>query len=209
MSNAVLAALLQGLALPYALVLAIPGPNILLVLRAGMAGSRWDAVSTALGLACGASAITALVALGAGLLPSIRWVECGGAVVFSALMIRAALRSFRGLALMPEDPRRLTVQRDRAGFALGFLVSASNPLTIAFFASAFLAHAVLRAPAELATSCIVVFVMAGLWFLSLAAFFSMDGVRKVYDAAGRPLQLAVGTALIVFAGLALLRVVEI
>lgn len=199
----VLTSLLLPLAVSYALVLAVPGPNLLVVLRAGLGPSTRGALPAAFGIACGATLASVLAASCTALLPSGRVIECLGATVFAVLMARAGLRMLTGEALRAVEPARLAPGRRAASFLLGLGAAASNPVTFSFFAGFFLAHA--RTPAALGLACLVVFAMAAAWFSAIGLLVSRPACRRLAAAGGGWVRYGIAAALLACAGLALWR----
>ncbi|MFE1601116.1 LysE family transporter [Methylobacterium sp. ID0610] len=201
-----LPSLLGSLATSYALVLAVPGPNLLVVLRASVVAPGRDTVLAALGVACGAAVATALAAGCASLLPSGPLGRLLGSVVFAVLLARAALRMLMGTAGAPVDPTRLAPSRGGATFALGLVAAASNPVTIPFFAGFFTAEAHGLMPNAAPLACLLVFAMAATWFGFVGFVLSRPPLRRLVAAGGRWMRLGIAGALLGMAVLALWRV---
>ncbi|WP_407527314.1 LysE family transporter [Methylobacterium oryzisoli] len=199
----VLTSLLLPLVASYALVLAVPGPNLLVVLHAGLGPSTRGALPAAFGIACGAALVSVLAASCAALLPSGRMVECLGSALFAALMARAGLRMLSGGARAAVDPARLAPGRPGATFFLGLGAAASNPVTFSFFAGFFLAHA--RTPEALGLAGLVVFAMAAAWFSAVGLLVSRPACRRLAAAGGGWVRYGIAAALLLCAGLALWR----
>ncbi|ACL59262.1 LysE family transporter [Methylobacterium nodulans] len=106
-----LPSLLGSLAISYALVLAVPGPNFLVVMRASLLASARDTDLTALGIACGAAPATALAAGCASLLSAGPLGRILGTAIFAVLMARAGLQMLSGAAGAAVDPRRAAARR--------------------------------------------------------------------------------------------------
>ncbi|MET7243660.1 LysE family transporter [Methylobacterium sp. EM32] len=198
-------ALLGPLFTAYAPVLASPGPNLLVVLRASVAAPGRGPVVAALGVACGAGLAAAFAGLGASLLPAGRLVAGIGTALFVLLMLRAAYRLASGRAGLPEDPTRLAPGRDAGTFALGLGAAVTNPVSLAFFAGFFLAHPD-RAAVPLAGAA--VFCMAATWFGLLALVLGRPSCRARLTRAGRLARLVLAALLVACAALAVRRAIQ-
>lgn len=190
------------LALPYLLVMATPGPNLLLVLRASLEPTARAASAAALGIACGASLAAALAILGAGLLSGLGGLEGLARLVFVALLARAGWRSLR----RAWSGRRETAPAEarRAGhFRLGLLGAVSNPLTVPFFAGFFLGRVPPGDGVAVAVACLSVFLLAGGWFLMLGRLLALPRWRGLYLRGGARMEAAIGIALLACAASAL------
>ncbi|AWN47418.1 hypothetical protein DK419_14745 [Methylobacterium terrae] len=195
-------ALLGPLVTAYAPVLAAPGPNLLVVLRAGVAAPGRGPLVAALGVACGAGLAAALAGLGASLLPAGRLVTGLGTALFALLMLRAAYRLASGRAGPAEDPSRMVPGRDAGTFALGLGAALTNPVSLAFFAGFFLAHPG-RGAVPLAGAA--VFGMAATWFGLVGLVLTRPACRARLAGTGRLARLALALALVACAALAVWR----
>lgn len=183
----------------YAPVLAAPGPNLLVVLRAGVAGTGRGPLVAALGVACGAGLAAAFAGLGASLLPAGRLVTGLGTALFALLMLRAAYRLASGRAGLPDDPARFAPGRDAGTFALGLGAAVTNPVSLAFFAGFFLAHPD-RAAVPVAGAA--VFCMAATWFGLVGLVLARPACRARLAGTGRPARLVLAVLLVACAALA-------
>ncbi|UFN49887.1 LysE family transporter [Roseomonas sp. OT10] len=189
------------LALPYLLVMATPGPNLLLILRASLEPSARAAVAAALCIACEASLAAAVAILGGTLLLGLQGVELAGRIVFAALLARAGWRSLRRAGqIRAESPGPA---RTAGHFRLGLLSAMSNPLTVPFFAGFFLGRIPPGDAVAATVACGSVFLLAGSWFLLLGRVLSLPCWRALYLRAGHRMETAVGLALLGCVGMAL------
>ncbi|WP_053080512.1 LysE family transporter [Methylobacterium variabile] len=195
-------ALLGPLLTAYAPVLAAPGPNLLVVLRASVAAPGRGTLLAALGVACGAGLAAALAGLGASLVPAGPLVTGLGTVLFAALMLRAALRLASGRAGLADDPARLAPGRDAGSFALGLGAALTNPVSLAFFGGFFLAH-----PGRAAVPVVgaVVFCMAATWFGLVGLVLARPACRARLAGGGRGVRYALAAGLAGCAALAVWR----
>ncbi|KMO11083.1 hypothetical protein [Methylobacterium platani] len=195
-------ALLGPLVAAYAPVLAAPGPNLLVVLRASVAVPGWGPVVAALGVACGAGLAAAFVGFGAALLPGGRLVTGLGTALFTLLMLRAAYRLASGRAGLAGDPARLAPGRHAGTFALGLGAALTNPVSLSFFAGFFLAHPGRDA---VPVAGAAVFCMAATWFGLVGLALARPACRARLAGAGRAPRLVLALALVGCAGLAVWR----
>ncbi|KMO35636.1 hypothetical protein VQ03_21540 [Methylobacterium tarhaniae] len=197
-------ALLGPLFTAYAPVLATPGPNLLVVLRASVAAPGRGPVVAALGVACGAALAAAVAGLGASLLPAGRLVTGLGTALFALLMLRAAHRLASGRAGRLDDPARLAPGRDAGTFALGLGAAVTNPVSLAFFAGFFLAH---PGRAAVPVAGAAVFCMAATWFGLIGLVLARPACRARLAGTGRPARLVLAALLVGCAALAVWRAV--
>jgi threonine/homoserine/homoserine lactone efflux protein len=204
-------ALLMALAVPYALVLAAPGPNLLLVLWAGLARTVRASVAAALGIACGATLATIAAAYGASLFVADRPLQIAGALVFAAILARSAVRLLTaagpGATGDPGPGARRTSTRAGGAFAAGLLVALSNPMTVPFFLGFFVSQPLARTEAGVAMACLTVFTMAGLWFAALGLVFSRTSTGTLSVLCGAGFRRVLAVLMLGFAAASLARTV--
>lgn len=182
-------------ALSYALLAMLPGPNFLVVLRAGLLGSRRESLITALGVATGAAALAFLAAtvlrvlLQDGHPPIVLNLLFGGMLVFMGARMAMAATGLR------TGPAREVPRIAVPHAALGFVTALANPVTATFFATTSLRlGAGPQAPGALGLACVTFAVAAG-WFPLLAYGLTLGGVRQVYLRLARPAALVCGLML--------------
>jgi threonine/homoserine/homoserine lactone efflux protein len=194
-----------SLAAPYALVLAVPGPNLLVVISACVTHSWRAGAMAAVGVALGAAAAAAVAAAGAALVPANRTVALASAVIFCLFLVRAACK----MVAAPVRPPLGCAEGAGGGrlehFASGLAAAFLNPVTIPFFFSFFAARPDLRTPSERAFVVLVIFGMAAAWFGSLSAACSIQRDRLRLVPGLRPLRYGVAAGLLICAGFALVR----
>ena len=131
----------RGLAdflLAYLLVLATPGPNMLLVGAAAALRGLRGALPLCLGVSLGAGALSAALLLLVAVAPEGDAAGLGGdgangRLLGAALLLWVAVAVAR---LPPIEARRLgRGGHAAAGFAAGFCTAATNPVSAAFFAA--------------------------------------------------------------------------
>lgn len=186
--------------LGYLLVLATPGPNLLVI--AGVAALRgWrGALPLCLGVSLGAGALNALVAATLGALAgagagAAGWMAAGH-LLGAALLLWVAVSVARS---RPPDPG--LVQRRAAHgaeFGAGFCTALTNPLTAAYFAAQFLGPLAsagglrLVVPLSVASTALA-------FFLGVAGLLSHPACRGAALAWHRPIRLAASIMLVLMA----------
>jgi threonine/homoserine/homoserine lactone efflux protein len=181
----------------YLVAAASPGPNFVVVSRAGLAASRAAAVKTTAGVVLGATALTVVASTGAQWLPKDGAVVAVTELIFAVLLLRWSFHSLgRALSGAPasdggdDDTRHLRT---------GFLTAASNPFT-----AMFLATAVDRNLSTLEAVGIV-FAVASLWFGLVSIVCRQPPMHVAYARYRRQIEAMFGVVFLVMAAKALLR----
>lgn len=188
---------LPDIVLPYLLVLATPGPNLLLVLRASMAPVARPAIETSLGIAMGAG----LAAFCAGFvtigLPQGQVVETAARILVALLLFRIGLRTLRA-----GNTSVTTAGTEPTGryFCNAVLTALCNPVSISFFAGIFLGHLPDRGSLAWLPACLTIMVVAASWFLLLSTILRHPRFRRAFQFSEQYLRVVIGSALFVFAG---------
>lgn len=189
--------LVASLAVPYALVLASPGPNLLVMLRVSFASPISGTLAAALGISCGATLAATIGYQGSLLVVWADRLQEPFAILLAAILVRSAIRMMR-----LNNASRGGVQTEKAlrmskAFGLGIVSSLSNPMTVPFFLSFFLAHQTLRPFAWLAPA--VVFVMAAIWFSCVGIALGKISTMQVSSATRLYARLAISISMIAYA----------
>lgn len=183
----------------YATMAMIPGPNLLIVARASVTGSRLAAVMTAGGVAAGAG----LLALLAG--SSCAALFTDASFRFFATVIFAAMLLMGGIKLIATGMQAGLIRHDRPGrdphFGLGFLTALTNPLSAVFFGSASV-HLYSSSGVEAHAMAITVFLVAACWFGLVAIGLSAASSSVFYTRCRRPFGIGAGLLLIWYASAA-------
>lgn len=187
-------------ALALLVALAVPGPDLAMVVASANRGVRQGA-STAAGVITGlmlhallaVAGVTALLISVPGAMIAVQILGAMVLLWMGLSMLRAALLMGRGAA-PAADPRT------RGGYARGLLTNATNPKALLFFA-AILPQFIGRAEgAGLRTAllCATVVIGAGLWWASTIAVVRFSGLHRS-PAAERIVTLAGAVSLVVIA----------
>ncbi len=184
---------LADFVLAYMLVLATPGPNMLLVGAAAALRGVAGALPLCLGVALGAGALSAALLLAVSAAPDGAAWEGAGRLLGAALLLWVAVSVAR---LRPTgDVRRLGGRA--ADFAAGFCTAATNPISAAFFGAQFLGPLGGNAAtgfAPLSVAAAVLFFMVG-----IAVLLARPTCRRAALEWQRPIRLAAAVALALMA----------
>lgn len=185
----------------FALTFLSPGPNLLLIVQASLAGGRSAGFTAGLGVALGDALYAAL-----GLAGMSALVEVGGTLFAAVQVAGGAYLLWFGFTLArTAGGRAMSVAAVADGDSLrryfwrGLLTDLANAQTVLFFASIFAVTLRADTPAwarVLAWGGIVVTSVA--WRLVLSTAFSRARVRAAYARAQRTLERLAGVALMAF-----------
>ena len=184
----------------FALTFLCPGPNLLLIVQASLAGGRTAGFTAGLGVALGDAIYAAL-----GLAGMSALIEVGG-TLFAGVQIAGGVylvwfgfqlaRDAGGAGVSVDAGARESLRRY---FWRGLVTDLANAQTVLFFASIFAVTLRADTPAwarVLAWAGIVVTSVA--WRLALSTAFSRRRVRVAYARAQRTLERIAGVALMGF-----------
>jgi threonine/homoserine/homoserine lactone efflux protein len=193
-------------AMGYALMLAVPGPNFVVVARAALTGSPRIALAATAGVATGAALLATVASAGLSLVAHAGIVRLALTACFAAVLIAA------GFSLLLRSVRNeIGIEPRHSGngiphFGLGFLTAITNPVTAAFFATAISST---EAATEAGTGPPVgflVFAIAASWFGLVCLGVSLKWVQLVYLQCWRVLGAAGGVLLLSTGVVAISRV---
>jgi RhtB (resistance to homoserine/threonine) family protein len=187
----------------YALAVASPGPNFLVITRNALAHSRHVGVRTALGVASGSILWITFGFLGVAAVfsevPSLFTVVKGaGACYFFFTAIRM-LRPPRGKSDKHSATESIVKQRptSRQAFRHGLLTQMSNPKAAIFVLALFSSAISPATPYELKLAMALIMILISFsWYLMVSVIFSQQGFQSVFGRFQRGANL-------VFSGLLL------
>ncbi|MEU6572817.1 LysE family transporter [Streptomyces sp. NPDC046805] len=193
----------------WAVVLASPGPDVLVTAQYATGRSRRDGllvglgVTSAIGIWAGASLFGLSV-----LLARVSWlydtVRLAGAAYLACLGVRAllAVRREGRTRNEAEDAAPMTGERSVwAVWRVGFLTNIGNPKAAVFFGSLFTAFLPPHPGVGLDAAVIaVMLLMATAWFTAVACLFSLSRVARGYRRAKRWIDTATGCLFVALAG---------
>lgn len=184
----------------YAVSLVSPGPNFIIVTNTSMI-SRTAGLSAGAGLALASLTWAVMVMAGLGfLITHIDWLHATIQIVGALYLIWLGIKMIRHAAepLHPEQARALSWQ---SAMRQSYLVSMTNPKSIAFFGSIFSLVMPTDAPiwfyAAIAAVC---FLMSATWYCGLAFFFSNPRVSRAFARLKVWIDRTMGAALILLGG---------
>lgn len=192
---------LAAFALSYAMLAAVPGPNFLAVSHASLAG-RAAGLSTATGVACGASLLAAIAFAGFAVIVLPPQAIPVLALIYGAVLLRAGLGCIRPRAGNLRASRGCAPLR--RPFRFGFAVAALNPVSFAFFAGA-AGQAGAGSPVEVAGCVGAVFAVALGWFGAVGLILSAPVLRAACPGRRRWSELGIGILLIGLGGVTLVE----
>jgi threonine/homoserine/homoserine lactone efflux protein len=180
----VVASALVPIAVALAVIVIVPGPNVLAVTTTAMRDRR-AGVLMALGVSAGdlvwaASALAGLGAILAHARPVFEAMRWAGA----AYLLWFAIRLWRssGASSVPATPMRTT----RRAFWRGMLVDLANPKAAIFFTTLFASLLPTHFGVGFALAVLVVVAaIVSTWYVLLAVVFSRPVVQRGYRRVGR------------------------
>ena len=185
----------------FALTFLSPGPNLLLIVQASLAGGRRAGFTAGLGVALGDALYAAL-----GLAGMSALIKVGGTLFAAVQVAGGAYLVWFGFKLARDAGRQAVAPAPATGrdslrryFWRGVLTDLANAQTVLFFASIFAVTLHAETPAwarVLAWSGIVATSVA--WRLALSTAFSRERVRAAYARVEATLERLAGVALIAF-----------
>ncbi len=180
---------------------ATPGPSFALVTSAAMGVSRRAGVLSGLGLAAASGTWTLLTVAGIGIvLAHVPWIHTAVRLAGAACLIWLGLGMVAG-ARKPAAPATGGGARGAAAFRKAYLVSMTNPKTMAFYGSIFTVMVPASAPIPFYAAIVAVaaLVSAG-WYCGVALLFSQGLVRRVFARAKTAIDTVMGVVLVGLGG---------
>jgi threonine/homoserine/homoserine lactone efflux protein len=185
----------------YIVSLVSPGPNFIIVTNTSMAVSRAAGLFAGLGLAAASLTWAVMAMAGLGfLLAHFAWLHIAVQAVGALYLIWLGIKMIRTAAkpLTPDGSAGLTW---RAAMRRAYVVSMTNPKSLAFFGSIFAlvipTHAPLWFYATVAAVCLT---LSATWYCGLAFFFSNPRVAGWFLRFKAVIERVMGTALILLGG---------
>lgn len=185
----------------YMVSLISPGPNFIIVTRTSMSVSRTAGLFAGLGLAAASLTWAIMVMVGVGLLIAhFEWMhitlQLAGAVYLIWLGFKMIMGAARPLTMV--EPSAVTWQ---AAMRRAYVVSMTNPKSIAFFGGVFALIIPEHAPAwfyiVIAATC---FILSAMWYCGLAFCFSNERVAGYFLQFKARIERVMGAALIILGG---------
>jgi threonine efflux protein len=176
---------LIGVTVVHLVATAIPGPNVLLVMRAAMTRSRRDGLAIAVGIAVSDAiwVLTAIIGLST-LFGHVAWLYTCVRVLGGLYLVFLGIQTWRSARHHAEIA---AAQPDRNAFgslSTGLMTNLTNPKSAIFFGSVFATTLPLGAPPWVWVTVVVIIVINALWWHStLTVLFSLTPVRSAYRRA--------------------------
>jgi threonine/homoserine/homoserine lactone efflux protein len=192
----------------YALVLATPGPNMLVIGALAALKGVGSVLPIAFGLGIGGAALGAAMYFMAGLIPAgSSWhiLEC---LISSLLLAWLGVRLIRAASTSPSNaPTNRSEQS--AQFALGLSTALSNPVTLAFFASQMIGPLSDRGIGIIGPLLLITGLLALAKALVVATMFSHPVMRQRLVRWFRPASIGIGLSFLALATLRMMPVLKI
>ncbi|GGR46459.1 threonine export protein RhtC [Deinococcus seoulensis] len=198
--------ILLAVAAIHAVVLVIPGPDVLLVSQTALARTRRAALLAGLGVVLGIACWAALALLGIGLLfQAFPWIHGVVKVAGGAYLLWMGVGLWRSSTQPGGEAAPVQAPLgDLAALRAGFLTNISNPKAAVFFGSVF--SGLLGAHAGTGLKLAAFLVIVGLslgWFALVAAGMSTAPMQRAYLRARRAVDRVAGTLMLGFGALLL------
>ncbi len=200
---------LLTLAVIQAALLAIPGPDVLLVLQTAVSRTRRAALLAGLGVSLSIGVWAAFALLGISVLfQAFPWIHTIIKVAGGLYLLYLGLTIWRSsLQTRQEDAHTVIVPlNDFAALRTGFLTNISNPKAAIFFGSVFssLLGAAPSSGLKLG-AWLVVFGLSCLWFTLVALSMSTTKPQQAYLKARKAIDRIGGTLMLGFGSVLLLN----
>lgn len=178
-----------------------PGPNFAIVTSTAMSVSRRTGVLAGLGLAAASFTWALLAIAGLGIiLHQVPWVYRTVQVVGAAYLIWIGIKMLRG-ARKPMATMSGQGISGTAAFRKAFLVSMTNPKSIAFYGSIFTLMVPPSAPSWFYVAVPAITTLLSVnWYCGLAILFSHGAIQRLFVKAKTGIEATMGVILIVLGG---------
>ncbi|QJP17321.1 LysE family transporter [Starkeya sp. ORNL1] len=195
--------MLQLLAIAGVLMLGVisPGPNFAIVTSTAMTASRRAGVLAGMGLAAASCTWALLAIAGLGIvLTHAAWVYTAVRVSGAAYLIWLGVKLVLG-ARKPMATATEVGIKAAAAFRKAYLVSMTNPKSIAFYGSIFSIMVPAHATAWFYVAVVIIAGTVSLaWYCGLALLFSQGSARRIFARAKTPIEATMGAVLIGMGG---------
>lgn len=167
--------------LSYFVAAASPGPNFVIVSRAGLSASRAAAVKTTAGVVLGAVTLTILAATFAQSIPHDGPFLVVTEALFALLLLRWARNSLRNALAAPGE---ISAEQaaDARPLRKGFITAASNPFTALFLTTA------ISGDMNTLQAVAIVFTVATLWFGIVSLACRQERMHLLYARLRRQVE---------------------
>ena len=175
-----------------------PGPNFAIVTSTTMTVSRRAGVLTGLGLAAAPFTWAVLAVAGLGLLIAhAGWVYTAVQLAGAAYLIWIGAKMVLGARKSSQVPSGKPGAVGSAAAWKGFLVSMTNPKSVAFYGSIFVVMVPAHAPTWVHVAIVIISAgVSALWYCGLALLFSNSAVRHTFARGKSVIEATMGLFLI-------------
>lgn len=175
-----------------------PGPNFAIVTSTTMTVSRRAGILTGLGLAAASFTWALLAVAGLGLLIAhAGWIYTAVQLAGASYLIWLGAKMVLGARRPPQTPSGKSRAVGLAAARKGFLVSMTNPKSVAFYGSIFAVMVPVQAPIWVHAAIVVISAgVSALWYCGLALLFSNGAVRRAFVRGRSVIEATMGLFLI-------------
>lgn len=175
-----------------------PGPNFAIVTSTTMTVSRRAGILTGLGLAAASFTWALLAVAGLGLLIAhAGWIYTAVQLAGAGYLIWLGAKMVLGARRPPQIPSGKSRAVGLAAARKGFLVSMTNPKSVAFYGSIFAVMVPVQAPIWVHAAIVVISAgVSALWYCGLALLFSNGAVRRAFARGRSVIEATMGLFLI-------------
>ena len=175
-----------------------PGPNFAIVTSTTMTVSRRAGILTGLGLAAASFTWALLAVAGLGLLIAhAGWIYTAVQLAGAGYLMWLGAKMVLGARKPPQVPSGKSRAVGLAAARKGFLVSMTNPKSVAFYGSIFAVMVPAQAPTWVHAAIVVISGgVSALWYCGLALLFSNGAVRRAFVRGRSVIEATMGLFLI-------------
>ncbi len=191
----------------HAVVLVVPGPDVLLVSQTAVARTRRAALLAGLGVVCGIACWATLALAGINVLfQHFAWVHGVIRVAGGLYLLYMAYGLWQTSRSGSTQPSVQAPLGDLRAFRSGFLTNIANPKAAIFFGSVFSSVLPAHSSAGLKLGAFAVIVsLSALWFALVALGMSTARLQAAYLNARRGIDRVAGGVMAGFGALLLLK----
>lgn len=188
-------------------VVAIPGPNFIVVTQISMTKSRVQGFFTALGVSTGAGIWASASLMGLSVLFRYAgWMYEAIKIIGGCYLIFMGIKTvwYAVKRSVPFVYNNNLTSDNASAFKKGLFTSFSNPKTAAFFGSLFLSAFPPQAPLQVSVAAVFTVVIISIfWYFLVVFFFSFKKIQVIYTRFKKILDIMTGS-LLAFLGVKLI-----
>ncbi|MBM6593811.1 LysE family translocator [Microvirga pudoricolor] len=178
-----------------------PGPNFAIVTSTAMGVSRRAGILAGLGLAAASFTWALLAVAGIGLiLTQVPWIYTAVKVAGATYLMGLGIKMVLG-ARKPVPEETDGSLKDATAFRKAFLVSLTNPKSVAFYGSIFSVMVPAHAGSWFYVAVVALAAtISAIWYCGLAVLFSHGFARRIFTRAKAGIEATMGLVLIGMGG---------